>query len=165
MKLGWGDLWSEVLSGCSGIFYQRSSWGNLGSLLKGQILNSIQQQNWPFQCVDQCQLSKAFMVTSLSDLWLKGQRSKAQICFIERSNFKQPSATKLITPVYWLLLTIITSSWWPLRGQRSEKSKLILMRGQNLNSQKCSWWLLLPTCGSGIKDQKSSNLFQWEIKF
>ena len=30
------DPWPEVLSGCSGIFDRRSSWGHLGSLLKGQ---------------------------------------------------------------------------------------------------------------------------------
>ena len=45
MKLGLRDPWPEVLSGCSGIFDWRSFWGHLGSLLKGQILNSLPQQN------------------------------------------------------------------------------------------------------------------------
>ena len=39
------DPWPEALSGCSGIIDQRSSWGHLGSLFKGQILNSLLQQN------------------------------------------------------------------------------------------------------------------------
>ena len=52
---------------------------------------------------------------------------------VERANFKQPSTTKLPMSMCWSRSTI----------------------------KKCSWWPLCPTCGQGVKDQKSSNFVGW----
>ena len=125
----WRDPWPEVLLKCSGIFGRRSSWGHLGSLLKGQISNRLLQQNWLCQCVGLCQPSKVFVVTSSSDLWLRGQRSEKFSLFLWWvkcwiTYYKKSSTVNVLVLVNHHKVFTATSSFdqW-LRGQRSWKFK------------------------------------------
>ena len=91
----------------------RSSWGHLGSLLKGQILNSLLQQNWLSLC-----WSRSTIKSVHGDLFIwpvvKGSKiRKVQIWFHVGSNVELLNIRKLSLPVCWSLSTIIKSSQWP----------------------------------------------------
>ena len=128
MKLGWRDPWPEVLLGCSGIFDQGSSWGHLGSLLKGKILNGLLQQNWLCQCAGLGQTSKS--VNGDLFIWpvVKGSKvRKVQIWFYVGSNVELLNITHKKTYITNVLVLVnshkvfrVTSSfdlWLRVKGQ------------------------------------------------
>ena len=64
--------------------------------MRGQISNSLQHQNWPCQCVGQCQPSKSVYGDLFIRPMTKGSNvKKVQIFFDEESNFKLHIIRKL----------------------------------------------------------------------
>ena len=116
-SIDFDETWLKrsLARGSFGVF--RNFWSEviLGSLLKGQILNSLLQQNWLCRCVGLGQPSKSVHGDLFVRPMVKGSNvRKVQIWFYVRSNVELLKIRKLKLSMCWSWSTITKSSRWPL---------------------------------------------------
>ena len=125
-------------AGCSGISGQRSSrviWGHCSNILK-TLLRLHNSRFW--WNLGEAILGQRFF-RNIQEVWSEVILGSLGVT-VERSNFKQPSTTKLTTSMCWSRLTIkkvfmviFSFDLW-LRGQRPGKFKFGYVRVQMLNN-------------------------------